>query len=139
MERVLQYSGVLCCTWSASCNIRRRYVARGARLATFGYSYCHFSPNVSTTVLLLSLLTKRVNNDTLIVTSCQTCQQQYSYCHFLPNVSTTISQQHHNYALPYTSFTTSPDFLPRYSILINIYIKKDLFIWICKRKGPFSY
>src|SRR5699024_3010414 len=139
VERVLQYSGVLCCTWSASCNIRRRYVARGHRLAIFGYSYCHFSPNVSTTTLLLSLLSKRVNNSTLIVTSCQTCQQQYSYCHFLPNVSTTISQQHHNYALPYTSFTTSPDFLPRYSILINIYIKKDLFIWICKRKGPFSY
>ena len=77
MERVLQYSGVLCCTWSASCNIRRRYVARGHRLAIFGYSYCHFSPNVSTTTLLLSLLAKRVNNSTLIVTSCQTCQQRY--------------------------------------------------------------
>ena len=110
MERVLQYSEALCCTWTSSCNIR---------------------------LLLLSLLTKRVNNDTLIVTSCQTCQQQYSYCHFLPNVSTTISQQHHNYALPYTSFTTSPDFLPRYSIHTNIYIKKDLFVWIRKRKVLF--
>ena len=193
VDIVLQYSGVLCCTWSASCNIRRRYVARGTRLATFGgallhvdivlqhsealcctwdsscnirvlllsllakrvnnstliafssqtcqqrYSYCHFSPNVSTTILILSLLAKRVNNDTLIVTSHQTCQQRHSYCHFLPNVSTIISQQHHNYALPYTSFTTSPDFLPRYSILTNIYIKKDLFVWIRKRKGPFSY
>src|SRR5699024_531773 len=193
VDIVLQHSEALCCTWSASCNIRRRYVARGHRLAIFGgamlhvdivlqhsealcctwdsscnirvlllsllakrvnnntlivtshqtcqqrYSYCHFSLNVSITILLLSLLTKRVNNDTLIVTSCQTCQQQYSYCHFLPNVSTTISQQHHNYALPYTSFTTSPDFLPRYSILINIYIKKYLFICICNRKGPFSY
>src|SRR5699024_3251972 len=114
VERVLQYSGVLCCTWTSSCNIRggvlcctwtsscnipECYVARGPRLATFGYSYCHF----------------------------------------LQNVSTIISQQHHNYALPYTSFTTSPDFLPRYSIHTNIYIKKDLFVWIRKRRGPFSY
>ncbi len=206
VERVLQHSEALCCTWSASCNIQGCYVARGACLATFGgamlhvglvlqhsgtliafssqtcqqrYSYCHFSPNVSTTILLLSLLAKRVNNSTLIVTSHQTCQQRHSYCHFSPNVSTTtlllsllakrvsnstlivtshqtcqqqysyclflpnvstiISQQHHNYALPYTSFTTSPDFLPRYSIHTNIYIKKDLFVWIRKRKGPFSY
>ena len=50
VERVLQYSEALCCTWTSSCNIR---------------------------LLLLSLLTKRVNNDTLIVTSCQTCQQRY--------------------------------------------------------------
>ena len=126
VERVLQYSGVLCCTWASSCNIRGRYVARGTRLATFGGAMLHVG-------LVLQ------HSVTLIVTSHQTCQQRHSYCHFLPNVSTTISQQHHNYALPYTSFTTSPDFLPRYSILINIYIKKDLFIWICKRKGPFSY
>src|SRR5699024_531774 len=166
VERVLQHSEALCCTWTSSCNIRGCYVARGHRLATFGgamlhvglvlqhsgtlivtssqtcqqqYSYCHFSPNVSTTILILSLLAKRVNNDTLIVTSHQTCQQRHSYCHFLPNVSTIISQQHHNNALSYTSFTTSPDFLPRYSILTNIYIKKDLFVWIRKRKGPFSY
>ena len=104
VERVLQYSEALCCTWDSSCNIRGCFVARGHRLATFGgamlhvglvlqhsgtlivtshqtcqqqYSYCHFSPNVSTTTLLLSLLAKRVNNSTLIVTSCQTCQQRY--------------------------------------------------------------
>ncbi len=126
MERVLQYSGVLCCTWSASCNIWGCYVARGHRLAIFGGALLHVG-------LVLQ------HSGTLIVTSSQTCQQRHSYCHFLPNVSTIISQQHHNYALPYTSFTTSPDFLPRYSILTNIYIKKDLFVWIRKRKGPFSY
>ena len=126
VERVLQYSEALCCTWDSSCNIRGCFVARGHRLATFGGAMLHVG-------LVLQ------HSGTLIVTSHQTCQQRHSYCHFLPNVSTIISQQHHNYALPYTSFTTSPDFLPRYSILTNIYIKKDLFVWIRKRKGPFSY
>ncbi len=152
VDIVLQHSEALCCTWDSSCNIRvlllsllakrvnnSTLIAFSSQTCQQRYSYCHFSPNVSTTILILSLLAKRVNNDTLIVTSHQTCQQRHSYCHFLPNVSTIISQQHHNYALPYTSFTTSPDFLPRYSIHTNIYIKKDLFVWIRKRKGPFSY
>ena len=153
VDIVLQHSEALCCTWSASCNIRRRYVARGHRLAIFGGAMLHvglvlqhsealcctWDSSCNIRVLLLSLLTKRVNNTTLIAFSSKTCQQRHSYCHFLPNVSTIISQQHHNNALSYTSFTTSPDFLPRYSILTNIYIKKDLFVWIRKRKGPFSY
>src|SRR5699024_313050 len=153
VDIVLQHSEALCCTWSASCNIRRRYVARGHRLAIFGGAMLHvdivlqhsealcctWDSSCNIRVLLLSLLTKRVNNSTLIATSHQTCQQRHSYCHFLPNVSTIISQQHHNYALPYTSFTTSPVFLLRYSILTNIYINKDLFFLIRKLKGPFSY
>ena len=142
VDIVLQHSGVLCCTWSASCNIRGCYIARGHRLAIFGGTMLHvdnvlqhsgvlcctWAASCNIRVLLLSLLTKRVNNTTLIAFSSKTCQQRHSYCHFLPNVSTIISQQHHNYALPYTSFTTSPDFLPHYSILTNIYIKKDLFL-----------
>src|SRR5699024_3592060 len=90
VDIVLQHSEVLCCTWTSSCNIRGCYVARGHRLAIFGgamlhvdiilqyssiliafssktcqqrHSYCPFSPNVSTTILLLSLLAKRVNNN----------------------------------------------------------------------------
>src|SRR5699024_4956748 len=48
------------------------------------------SLNVSITIVLLTLLTKRVNNSTLIVFSHQTCQQQYPYCLFSSNVSTTV-------------------------------------------------
>ena len=104
VERVLQYSEALCCTWDASCNIRRRYVARGTRLAIFGgamlhvdivlqYSgvlCCTWTSSCNIRVSLLPFLAKRVNNDTLIVTSHQTCQQRYSYCLFSPNVSTTV-------------------------------------------------
>ena len=32
---------MLCCTWISSCNIRRHYVARGTRLATFGDIMLH--------------------------------------------------------------------------------------------------
>lgn len=35
VDRVLQHSGALCCTWTPSCYIRELYVARGHRLATF--------------------------------------------------------------------------------------------------------
>src|SRR5699024_11292654 len=76
VERVLQYSGVLYCTWTSSCNIRRHYVARGQRLATFGGAMLHVGRVLQ-------------HSGTLIVTSHQTCQQHYSYCLFSPNVSTT--------------------------------------------------
>ena len=41
VNRVLQHSETLCCTWTASCNIRRHYVAREPRLATFGDAMLH--------------------------------------------------------------------------------------------------
>ena len=124
MERVLQYSEALCCTWDSSCNIRGCFVARGACLAIFGVLCCTWTSSCNIRGCFVARVTRLATFG-------------YSYCHFLQNVSTIISQQHHNYALPYTSFTTSPDFLPRYSIHTNIYIKKDLFVWIRKRKVLF--
>ena len=52
----------------------RRYVARGSRLATFEDIMLHVGYVLQFLGVLLPFLTKRVNNSSLIVTSCQTCQ-----------------------------------------------------------------
>src|SRR5699024_12639392 len=44
VDRVLQLSGALCCTWTSSCYIRGWYVARRPSLATFGGAMLHVDP-----------------------------------------------------------------------------------------------
>ena len=39
--KIIKWDCYFCCTWTASCNIRRHYVARGPRLATFGDIMLH--------------------------------------------------------------------------------------------------
>ena|SRR5699024_3715949 len=41
VDLLLQLSGALCCTWTSSCYIRERYVARRPSLATFGSAMLH--------------------------------------------------------------------------------------------------
>ena len=91
VERILQYSGVLCCTWTSSCNIRGCYVARGARLAIFGGAMLHVGLVLQHSGVLCCTWTSSCNiRRRYVARGTRLATFGYSYCHFSPNVSTTV-------------------------------------------------